>query len=176
MSLTAETATAVCDLLEAQMTSAEFDAAVRRNKLLHDCKTKGFKRLQTLGPHAGGVGIKPKQKTVRMDAFEFATMGAKLVNSGQSSIQAWADQAGRNPGDLRYYCNKFGIELVYKSPPNINRDKVYLKLRQAVNRDGRRLKDAARRAGVSPTFVRTLLKERGRFYNAKTVKIERIKK
>ncbi len=156
------------------MTEEEFDAAVRRNKLLHDCKTKGFRRLQTLGPHAGGIGIKPKKKTIRMDAFEFATMGAKLVNSGQSSIQAWADQAGRNPGDLRYYCNKFGIELVYKIPRHIDRDKVYLKLRQAINRDGRRMKDAAKRAGVSPTFVRTLLKERGRVYNPTTVKIEKV--
>ena len=157
------------------MTEEEFDAAVRRNKLLHDCKVKGFKHLERLGVLAGGVKQKKKPKTVRMDAFEFATMGAKLVNSGQSSIQKWADQAGRNPGDLRYYCNKFGIELVYKIPRHIDRDKVYLKLRQAINRDGRRMKDAAKRAGVSPTFVRTLLKERGRFYNATTVKIEKVK-
>jgi len=55
MSLTGEIATAVCDLMESQITSAEFDASIKRNKLLHDCKTKGFKHLMKLGHDFGGI-------------------------------------------------------------------------------------------------------------------------
>lgn len=62
MSLTGETATAICDLMESQMTSAEFDAAIQRNKILHDCKTKGFKHLSSLGHKLGGISNKAKKK------------------------------------------------------------------------------------------------------------------
>ncbi len=163
-------------ILEMHLSSAEFDAAVARNKLLHDCKTKGFKRLQALGWHAGGVDIKEKPKVVRMDPYEFATMGANLVNARKITIAAWADQCGRNPGDLRYYCNKFGIELVRKTIATDEREKIYVKARQMINRYGNRLNVAAQRCGVSATFLHDLFKSKGRVYNSKTIKIERIKK
>jgi len=62
MSLTGETATAICDLMEAQMTSEEFDASIKRNKLLHDCKTKGFKHLMKLGYDFGGISKRAANK------------------------------------------------------------------------------------------------------------------
>jgi hypothetical protein len=159
--------------MDAQITDKEFDESVARNKLLHDCKTKGFKRLQSLGPYAGGVGIKPKPKVVRVEAYEFANMGAKLVNEGKITISAWAEQCGRNPGDLRYYCNKFGIELNRKMNTERDHDKIYVKARQMINRDGRRLKYVAERCGCSTTLLTTIFKNRGRVYNPKTVKIEK---
>jgi len=173
MNSTVESASVICAIMDAQMTDEEFDAAIARNKLLHDCKTKGFRRLQTLGPHAGGVGIKPKAQIVRVDAFEFANMGAKLVNEGKTTITAWANQCGRNPGDLRYYCDKFGIELVRKMNPDIDHDKIYEKARRLINSNGIRMNPTALRCGVSVTFLRTLFHSRGRVYNQKTIKLEK---
>ena len=175
MSLTGETATAVCNLMDAQMTSEEFDAAVARNKLLHDCKTKGFKHLQKLGPLDGGVGLKKKPDVIRMNGYDFARVGAKLINEGQTTKAEWARKCGRNAGDLRYYCDKYGIELVRKLNQPIDHEKVYIKARQMINRDGRRMKDTAYRCGVSTTFLRNLFQSKGRAYNATTIKVEKVK-
>ena len=172
----AETAATICALMDAQITDKEFDRGIERNKLLHDCKTKGFKHLQKLGPLDGGVGIKVKPEVIRMNGYDFARVGAKLVNEGNVTITKWAEQCGRNPGDLRYYCDKYGIELVRKLNPNIDHEKIYIQARQMINRDGRRMKDAARRCGVSVTFLRNLFESKRRVYNPKTIKVEKAKK
>ena len=59
----AETSATICALMDSQITEEEFDRGIERNKLLHDCKTKGFKHLQKLGPLDGGVGIKVKPES-----------------------------------------------------------------------------------------------------------------
>jgi hypothetical protein len=41
--------TSVLDFLESRQTDAEFRAMVSRNRFLHECKTKGFKKLEGLG-------------------------------------------------------------------------------------------------------------------------------
>ena len=176
MSSTAESASTICRLMDAQITDKQFDAAVARNKLLHDCKTKGFKRLKSLGRFAGGIEVKEPPKTIQMDPFEFASMGAKLVNEGKMSIKSWAEQCGRNAWHLRYYCDKYGIELKRKAIPADERERIYVKARQLINRYGNRLNVTAQRCGVSATFLHDIFRSKGRVYNAKTIRIERIKK
>ena len=54
MSATGENAQVICAIMDAQMTSAEFDSELARHRLLAECKAKGFARLATLG-HFDGI-------------------------------------------------------------------------------------------------------------------------
>jgi hypothetical protein len=173
MSLTGETAKAVCDLMEAQMTSAEFDAAIARNKLLHDCETKGFKHLKSMGANFGGITLKKRKSSLGMSGSEFAAMGAKLVNSGKSTITEWAEKCGRNAGDLRYYCDKYGIELARKRGTyrRCDYETVFPSAKKLINDDGMTLKHAAEALSTSTCRLRYAFKAKGYAYDAKARKV-----
>ena len=96
--------------LDSQITDAEWERNRSRHKLLHDCKTKGFARLAVLGRFKGGISIK-KTAVRNRTHREFAEQAAELVNDEGYSLTKASDLFGRNPGDLRYHCRQFGIEL-----------------------------------------------------------------
>jgi len=158
-------------LMDAQITDKEFDEQIAKNKLLHDCKTKGFKDLEAMGL----IRQVAKKAAPNYSPLEFAQLASKMVNNGMSVTAACAE-FGRNAGDLRHYCNKFGIE--YKSrftKRQWDYDKTYVKIRRLINEKGYRLKDAARKLDAAPALLVRIIKTKGRKYNAATVKIERIK-
>ena len=173
MSLTGETAKAVCDLMEAQMTSAEFDGIIKRNKLLHDCKNKGFKHLKAMGANFGGITLKKRKSSLGMSGYEFAMMGAKLVNSGKSTITEWAEKCGRNAGDLRYYCDKYKIELVRKhgSYRRCDYETIFPAAKKLINEEGMTLKYAAEALSASTCRLRYAFKAKGHAYDAKARKV-----
>ena len=158
-------------LMDAQITDKEFDEQIAKNKLLHDCKTKGFKDLESMGL----IRQVTKKAAPNFSPLEFAQLASKMVNNGMS-ITAASAEFGRNAGDLRHYCNKFGIE--YKSrftKRQWDYDKTYVKIRRLINEQGYRLKDAARKLDAAPALLMRIIKIKGRKYNAATIKIERIK-
>ena len=162
--------------MDSQITSKEFDEAIARNKFLHECKRKGFKQLQSLGHLSGGIKLSESKPAPAHDPIDFAKDGAERVNNGES-IKTVCSEYGRNAGDLRYYCGKFGI---YIKPTRARRtwdyDKTYVKVRRLINGQGYRLKDVARKLGCSTRLVVTVIESKGCKYNAKEIKIERIKK
>lgn len=163
-------------LMDAQITDAEFDEAIARNKFLHECKTKGFKRLQSMGFLSGGIKLSESKPAPQHDPIDFARDGAERVNNGET-IRSVCAEYGRNAGDLRYFCSKFGIQI---KPTRAKRtwdyDKTYLKIRRMINGKGYRLKDVARKLECSTRLVVTVIESKGCKYNAKEIKIERIKK
>ncbi len=171
MSTTGENAATMCALLDAQMTSKEFDDAVARNKLLHDCKTKGFADLERLGLIEN---VKRREKP-NYTHLEFAQMGAKMVNEQGRSIKDVCDQFGRNNADLRHFCNKFGIALK-KRQKRWDYDEAFPKIQRMVNRYGYRLGDVARKLDTSACVLLRILRSKGYKYNAQTIKIRKVKK
>ena len=163
-------------LLDSKITDAEFDKAVERHKLLHDCKTKGFSRLKALGRLEGGIDIPVKKAVREHTTLEFATEAARMVNDGMTMTAA-CDLFGRNHGDLKYYCDKFGIEYKSKfAKRQWDYDATYKRILHYINRQGYRLKDAAKKIDCTPKLVMDILKSKGRTYNAQAIRIERIKK
>lgn len=171
----AENAATMCALMDAQITDAEWEAQRQRNKLLHDCRTKGFARLAMLGQFKGGIKISAKKAARDHTPLEFATIGARLVNDENWTRTKVCKKFGRNVADLRYYCDKFGIDLD-RNKRTWDYDATYRRIYHFINREGFRMKDAASKIGCSPKVILDILKAKGRKYNAKTVKIEKIKK
>lgn len=176
MSGLAEAAREMNALMESQISSQEFDDAVAKNKLLHDCKQKGFSKLLSLGHQSGGISKMKRKRVVLLSDIEFATMGAAEVNAGKTSIGGFAKAHGRNPSDLRYYCEKFGIDLVRKKKRDtLDHDKLYAKARQLINVDGLKLATAVKKCGCSVTLMRKIFTARKRVYNKRTNKLEVMK-
>ncbi len=165
--------TTALDLLDSQLTSAEFDAYRKRSKFLHDCKTKGFARLKKLGNLAGGIELSKTKSAPQHTPLEFATEAAALVNGGMPITKA-CEKFGRNSGDLRYYCNKFGIKLD-RANRTWDHDAMFPKIRHLISRQGYRMKDAARKLDATPGVLAGILKTHGYEYDAKTIKIRKIK-
>ena len=163
-------------ILDAQITDAEFKRGIERNKILHDCKTKGFKNLQSMGHLSGGIRLsKMEPAAPEHTPLEFAQKGSQMVQEGKSISQA-AAAFGRNAGDLKYYCNKFGIHYESKfKKKQWDYDATYRRIRRFMNERGYNIKDTALKIKGSTPLVTNILASKGRFYNVKTKKIERIK-
>jgi hypothetical protein len=162
-------------ILDSHITSAQFDAAVAHNRFLHDCKTKGFKRLQAIGRFGGGIELKEKTTAPEHTPLEFAQQAADMVNNHGASITKACEKFGRNPGDLRYYCNKFGVKLNRKMR-TWDYDATFPIILKLINSQGCRMKDASRKLECSPKLMLDILASKGYKYDAKTVKIRKIKK
>ena len=166
--------TEALDLVDGLMPFKEWDRERKRAKLLHDCKTKGFARLARLGASHGGIEISEKESAPEHTTLEFATEAAALVNDQGYSISRACERFGRNAVDLRYYCNKFGIEL-HRKMRTWDYDATFPKIMRLINRQGYRMKDAAKKLKATPGVLNNILKSKGYKYNAKTVKIRKIK-
>ena len=160
--------------MDAQITDEEWEAQRKRNKLLHDCKTKGFARLNELGHLNGGIKIKKDKAAPNYSPLEFAQLASKMVNEGMSLTKA-CSQFGRESGDLRHYCKKFGIQLNRKQR-EWDYAATFPKLQRLVNRQGYRLKTAARKLNGSPALMMRVIESHGYKYDSKTVKIRKVKK
>lgn len=167
----------MCALMDAQITDAEWEAQRKRNKLLHDCKTKGFDRLKKLGQFSGGIELSKNRSAAQHLPIEFATLGAKMVNEDGRTIKSVCDEFGREHADLRYYCNKFGIELEAKRSKrrSWDYDATYTKIRRMVNEHGYRLSDVGKKLDASPALLMKIIKTKGRIYDAKKIKIRKQK-
>lgn len=163
-------------ILDAQITDAAFKRGIERNKILHDCKTKGFKNLQSMGHLSGGIRLsKMKPAAPEHTPFEFAQKGSQMVREGKSISQA-AAAFGRNAGDLKYYCNKFGIHYESKfKKKQWDYDATYRRIRRLMNQQGYNIKATSLKIKGSTKLVTNIIASKGRFYNVKTKKIERIK-
>jgi hypothetical protein len=166
--------TEMLDALDAQWTDAEWERNRQHAKFLYDCKTKGFARLARLGASHGGIALSEKESAPEHTTFEFATEAAALVNDQGWTISKACEKFGRNAGDLRYYCEKFGIEL-NRQMRTWDYDATFPKIMQLINRKGYRMKDAAKQLKATPGVLNDILKSKGYKYNATTVKIRKIK-
>lgn len=162
------------------LSSKQMREWIDQHNFLRDCKTKGFKRLQSMGRFRGGIQLcesKPTQeRTSDFDALDFAQKAAQMVRDG-SSITSAAAKFGRRAGELRYYCDKFKIECISQfGKGKVDYDETYKKLLYHVNRMGQNMSKTSRILNCTPQMISTILNSKGRKYNAKTKKIERITK
>ena len=147
-----------------------------QSKLLRDCKRYGFKRLESAGHLKGGIKLSKDKAAPKHTPLEFAQRASKMVNDGMRISEA-ANEFGRSPSDLRYYCNKFGITLNWKfKRKEWDHVATYRRIRRFLNERGYNIKDTAAKIKCSPKLIKTIIAAQGRFYNVKNKKIERIKK
>ncbi len=147
-----------------------------QSKLLRDCKRYGFKRLESAGHLKGGIKLSKDKAAPDHTPLEFAQRASKMVNDGMRISDA-ANEFSRNPSDLHYYCNKFGITLNSKfKRKEWDHVATYRRIRRFLNERGYNIKDTAAKIKCSPKLITNIIAAQGRFYNVKTKKIERIKK
>ena len=161
------------DLLDAQTTDAEWERNRKHAKLLHDCKTKGFDRLKT----SGLITFPETKKAVTVSPEVFAKEASDLVKNEGWSLKAACEKYGRNDGDLRYYCRKFDIPLERKMEKRRTWDyvKVLAQAKRYINQQGFRMSEMAKRLDCSPALITDALKAHGYKYDAKAVKIRKVK-
>ena len=147
-----------------------------QSKFLRECKTKGFKLLESRGHLKGGIKQSVDKAAPKHTPLEFAQLASKMVNDGMRISEA-ANEFGRSPSDLRYYCNKFGITLNCKfKRKEWDHVATYRRIRRFLNERGYNIKNTAAKIKCSPKLITTIIAAQGRFYNVKTKKIEKIKK
>ena len=147
-----------------------------QSKFLRECKTKGFKLLESRGHLKGGIKQSVQKSAPKHTPLEFAQLASKMVNDGMRISKATA-AFGRSPGDLRYYCDKFDIQC----DPKFKRKEwdynaTYKRIQRHMNVRGLNIKQTSIKIGCSPKLITNILASKGRFYNIKTKKIERITK
>ena len=147
-----------------------------QSKLLRDCKRYGFKELESRGHLDGGIKLSKDKAAPKHTPIEFARLASKMVNDGMRISEA-TGKFGRNPGDLRYYCLKFDIPLESKfKRKEWDHVATYRRIRRFLNERGYNIKGTAAKIKCSPKLITSIIAAKGRFYNIKTKKIERITK
>ena len=147
-----------------------------QSKFLRECKTKGFKFLESKGHFKGGITQSVDLAAPEHTPLEFAQRASKMVNDGMRISEATA-VFGRSPGDLRYYCDKFDIQFESKfKRKEWDYNATYKRISRYMNTVGLNIKQTSIKLGCSPKLVTNILASKGRFYNIKTNKIERITK
>lgn len=145
-----------------------------QSKFLRECKTKGFKLLESRGHLKGGIKQSVDKAAPEHTPLEFAQRASNMVNEGMRISEA-ANKFGRSPGDLRYYCDKFGITLESKfKRKEWDHDATYRRIRRFLNERGYNIKNTAAKIKCSPKLITNIIAAQGRFYNVKTKKIEKI--
>jgi hypothetical protein len=110
------------------------------------------------------------------DSETFAKKGAHLVNKRGYSRNRAAEKLGRHAADLTHHCRKWGIELrTFKSRRIWDYAEVLKTSLDLINVQGYRLKDAAKQIGATPPVLINVFKKRGYKYDAKTIKIRKVK-
>lgn len=165
-------------LLDAQLTDNEFRASVTHNKFLSDCRRLGFPDLVQKGHNCGGITIPPKKVESDPDfnPLEFATQAAALISEKGFSTTGAAARWGKTSTQLRHYCRKFNIELAATSRRKWDYDATFKKAQRMINQQGFRMRDAARQIDGSPKLLLDIFAAKGYKYNAKTVRVEKVKK
>ena len=163
--------------MDAHITDKEFDKGIARNKLLHECKTKGFKRLERLGRFNGGFKKPVADTRPTPEAqSEIAMKATELINEGGLTLAEVSRQMNCSAGSITYYCNKFGIRLGEVKRKVWDHAEVCAFARRRVNRRGYRLSEVARKLGATPPLVINALKSQGYKYDAQLIKIRKVKK
>jgi len=156
-------------LLDSSLTSKEVDYCLANYKLLHDCKTKGFKMLEKMGLIAMPAKPSARALLTKAESSKLAADAAKLMARGKTCQQV-ADKLGVKEWTLRHH-----IAKRRQGKPIKYIDKKLDEAIRLVNEDGYRFMESARMVGVSHKTLRYQMKKRGYQYNSKTVKMEAIK-
>lgn len=155
-------ATRLLDLLEANQTDKEFDAMVKRNRFLHECKTKGFKKLEELGliakPDDNGVFVPSEEERI-----EIAHKAKKLIDSGMQMKEVCEKVGGLSDTSVLKYMRMEGLVGEKESRGKISIDHV-LKM---VNEQGLSITNAAKVIGVTQAAVSTAMKVAGYSFDKK---------
>ena len=164
---------AALDILDAQITDAEWERNRKQAKLLHDCKAKGFGRLKA----SGLITFPETNRAVTVSPEVFAKEASDLVKNEGWSLKAACEKYGRNDGDLRYYCRKFDIPLERKMEKRRTWDyvKVLAQAKRYINEKGFRMSEMAKKLNCSPSLICDVLKTHGYKYDAKAIKIRKVK-
>ena len=170
--------TQALDYLDSKITKSDWEKNRHTNKFLQDCKARGFKHLEKLGAERGGF---KKPEVVAREKHEsqeqHAIKAAEMINVQGLSITETAYALNIPIGSMRYYCTKFGIVLtpLFKRKKR-DHSKICAQALIMVNKDGRRLAYVARALDATPPLIINSLKSNGYKYNAKLIKIKKIKK
>ena len=170
----------VLDLLDSQLTSAEFMEGMAQGKTVRETRaSKGFPHMRRLGM----LGLSPKTRMTNSPhpteagRKEKAIEGARLINEQHMTTAGAARTIGVSDTTLRSYLREFGLKVLARRVRKGSATEAVCKeVIQLVNKDGHRISHAAEMAGSNCVTVRLGLSRLGMKYNASKIKIERIRK
>jgi hypothetical protein len=166
-------------LVEGHLSDAEYQEYRERLLFLKECKEKGFKRLEKIGPDMGGIDLtpdpNPRKKQMqqmpdserkkelegivaRVEAGEALSAVCAELKIHLSTVYGWSKRFGIKIPSSRWY---LGEEL---------QNEVI----DAINDKGMSLEKACREIGGSPQGIKSAIAKRGMCYNAKERKIEHV--
>ncbi len=159
----------ILTLLDSSLTSKEVDHCLANHKLIHDCKTKGFKTLEKMGLIVMPEKGESRVFLTKVEARKIAADAAKLMAKGKT-LKESADKLGVKESTLKHH-----VARRRQGKPIKNINQKIAEVIKLVNEDGYRFLEAARRAGASHQSLRYQMQKRGYKYNFKTVRVEAIK-
>lgn len=117
----ASEASRILDTLDAYETDAQFEDRKEKNRLLHLCKTKGFKHLEALGPKYGGIERSVSKKPVtprvsrrtreewREEMRQRAIKSLEMYKDGMT-IKSIAKELGIGRDQIRHNWRRFNLD------------------------------------------------------------------
>ncbi len=175
-----ETIRNILNLLDNQLTDAEFDQQVEQNRFLAECKAKKFNRLQSMGligkkeVSRRPTGITKKTAEQRQ---ALATEGYRLVTEELLFPPSAAERLGIHRGTLKAYWKEAGIHVPSNEVIRSKRDReTAKKALHLINRRAYTIKRAAEELGMSDSGMVKVLFRRGYKYNRHTQTLERLSK
>lgn len=172
-------ASSLLDTLDAHETDAQFNDRKEKNRLLHLCKTKGFKHLEALGAQCGGIernadkkpaAPKVKQRTREEWREEMrlrAIKSLEMYNDGMTFTMI-AKELGFNRANIRRDWERFNLDA-----PAIKRSFDKEKVLDMVNNKGLSLYKACKSYGVHVTNVKRAMETAGWLYDGTQKKFYR---
>lgn len=173
-------ATGILNTLDAHETDAQFEDRKEKNRLLHLCKTKGFKHLEALGAKCGGIEKnadkkpatpKVKQRTReewKEEMRQRAIKTLKMYKEDGMTLSSIGKALGINPANLRRDWRRFNLDA-----PAVKRSFDKDRLLDMVNNQGWSLYKACKSYGVHSTNVRRVMETAGWFYDGEQKKFYR---
>jgi hypothetical protein len=162
-------ATRILDMLQKHQTEAEFDAMIARNKLLAECKSKGFERMKKLGIIASND--KQKRNTgaryTSEQKKEMAHKAAEMIKKGMKMDAIRAALGNISYKSISDWMKKEGIKLDPKRSTKVNVAKAV----KMISEKDMTINQVADRMKCTTCAIKRRLAEIGYKYSHKTHKL-----
>ena len=101
--------TSVLDLLQAHHSDEEFEAMIAKNKLLSECKAKGFDRMKRLGLISNAKSTKRGIRFSEDQKKEFASRAYQLRQQGLTYKSIQDELGGITEKSIRKWMKKYDV-------------------------------------------------------------------
>jgi hypothetical protein len=162
-------------MLDAQLTSKEFDEQIERHRFLSEVKAKKFTRLEALGIIQKNAKRPAGSHIPKEEKKHIAVTGYAMVTEQDMFPSEVGKHFNILPDTFRAYCKKEGLTLPNNGEIRTRRDALTLsKALDLINLRGQNLLEAADSLELSTAGVTKILGRCGYAYNRDIKKIKRI--